>query len=60
MRLASAKLPVTTEVIDKTTPPRVGSDAVPAVSEGPRVITKGQLAAALEAAEQVAAKPAEL
>ena len=62
MRLASAKLPVTTEVIDRTTPPRVGTASVPAAPEGPRVITKGQLAAALEAAEAAAAeaKPAEV
>jgi len=60
MRLASAKLPVTTEVIDRTTPPRVGSEAVPAVDEGPRVITKGQLAAALEAAEAAKVTPAQL
>ena len=42
MKLASAKLPVTTEVIDKTTPPRLGFEAVDEIDLGPRIITKGQ------------------
>lgn len=48
MRLAAAKLPVTTEVIDKTTPPRIGRAEVDEVEEAPRVITKGQLQALAE------------
>lgn len=43
MRLAAAKLPVTTEVIDCSTSPRVGSKSVEPKDLGPRVITKGQL-----------------
>lgn len=42
MKLASAKLPVTTEVIDKNTPPRVGYEAVEAIDLGPKVITRGE------------------
>lgn len=50
MKLAAAKLPVTTEVIDRNTPPRVGFSEFPILDLGPRVITKGEHAAALELA----------
>ncbi|ORY87412.1 ribosomal protein L10e/L16 [Leucosporidium creatinivorum] len=47
MKLAAAKLPVTTEVIDKTTPPRVGFEAVEQLEEGPRIVTRGEIEAAI-------------
>lgn len=47
MRLAAAKLPVTTEVIDRTTPPRVGFEAVEQVEEAPRIISRGEFDAAV-------------
>lgn len=56
MRLAAAKLPVTSEVIDRTTPPRVGYESVEEVDLGPRVITKGQLEA-IRAAATLATEP---
>lgn len=58
MRLAAAKLPVTTEVIDRTTPPRVGFEGVETVSTGPRIITAGEYAAAVEKADLAAAAAA--
>ncbi|KAL8292215.1 hypothetical protein RQP46_001681 [Phenoliferia psychrophenolica] len=54
MRLAAAKLPVTTEVIDRNTPPRVGFEGVEVVPSGPRIITAGEYAAAVEAAKVAA------
>ena len=47
MRLAAAKLPVTTEVIDKTTPQRVGFAAVEQLEEAPRILTRGEFEASL-------------
>ena len=60
MRLAAAKLPVTAEVIDRTTPPRVGYESVEQEDLGPRVISKGQLEALQTAAsiEETPAAPA--
>lgn len=60
MRLAAAKLPVTTEVIDKTTPPRVGTSAVAVPDNGPRIITAGEYAATLKAAVEAPEKVTEL
>lgn len=44
MKLASAKLPVTTELITKETQPRVGFEAVEGAKLGPRIITAGEYA----------------
>lgn len=54
MRLAAAKLPVTTEIIDRTSQPRVGFSAVAPVDLGPRIITAGEHAEALKAATALA------
>ncbi|GAA6060034.1 hypothetical protein JCM10212_001031 [Sporobolomyces blumeae] len=54
MRLAAAKLPVTTEVIDRTSSPRVGLDAVPPPTSEPRIITLGERDATLAAAASAA------
>ncbi|SCV69831.1 BQ2448_1225 [Microbotryum intermedium] len=43
MKLAAAKLPVTTEIIDKTSPPRVGYTTIDAVVKTPKIIMKGEL-----------------
>ncbi|GAA5911909.1 hypothetical protein JCM5296_006642 [Sporobolomyces johnsonii] len=50
LRLAAAKLPVTTEVIDRTTTPRVGTESVETAKQEPRITTLGQHQAALAAA----------
>lgn len=55
MRLAAAKLPVTSEVIDKKTPPRVGYESVEQTNDGPRVITRGELEVLETAAAAAAA-----
>ncbi|SGY13770.1 BQ5605_C010g05970 [Microbotryum silenes-dioicae] len=43
MKLAAAKLPVTTEVIDKTSPPRVGYTTIDTIVKTPKIIKKGEL-----------------
>lgn len=53
MRLAAAKLPVTTEMIDRTTSARVGFSAVDVVAATPKVITAGQHALAMSALSAV-------
>ncbi|KAI5477569.1 hypothetical protein MNV49_006157 [Pseudohyphozyma bogoriensis] len=53
MRLASSKLPVTTEVIDRTTPPRVGTISVANVDLGPKTMTAGEAARLLATKEAV-------
>lgn len=47
MKLAAAKLPVTTEMIDRNTPPRVGYEAVEIVKVTPKIITAGEHALAM-------------
>ncbi|SCZ89643.1 BZ3500_MvSof-1268-A1-R1_Chr9g10515 [Microbotryum saponariae] len=43
MKLAAAKLPVTTEIIDKTSPPRVGYTTIGTIVKTPKIIKKGEL-----------------
>lgn len=50
MRLAAAKLPVTTEVIGRDSQARVGHEPVSAAKPTPRIVTLGQHEAALEQA----------
>ncbi|GAA5919989.1 hypothetical protein JCM1841_004417 [Sporobolomyces salmonicolor] len=50
LRLAAAKLPVTTEVVDRTSTPRVGTESVEAAKQGPRITTLAQHQATLAAA----------
>ncbi|GAA5934740.1 mitochondrial 54S ribosomal protein uL16m MRPL16 [Sporobolomyces koalae] len=50
MRLAAAKLPVTTEVIGRDSQARIGHEAVPVAKTQPRIVTLGQHEAALAAA----------
>ncbi|KAK4057248.1 39S ribosomal protein L16, mitochondrial [Microbotryomycetes sp. JL221] len=45
MRLAAAKLPVTTEVIDKTSGPRLGTVELTSEVKTPRIISKGEMEA---------------
>lgn len=49
MRLAAAKLPVTTEVIGRDSPARVGHEAVTIAKPSPRIVTLGQHEASLAA-----------
>lgn len=51
MRLAAAKLPVTTEVIGRESQARVGHEPVPVAKAEPRILTLGQHEASLRAAE---------
>lgn len=47
MKLAAAKLPVTTEMINRETAPRVGFTEAPVLNVSRKVITAGEHAAAL-------------
>ncbi|GAA6044542.1 hypothetical protein JCM8097_000487 [Rhodosporidiobolus ruineniae] len=47
MKLAAAKLPCTTEVVDRTSQARVGFEAVQKEKEAPRVVTLGEAQAML-------------
>ncbi len=49
MKLAAAKLPVTTEMIDRNSPPRVGYEAADVVKFTPKIITAGEHALAVSA-----------
>ncbi|GAA5896303.1 hypothetical protein JCM6882_000977 [Rhodosporidiobolus microsporus] len=51
MKLAAAKLPCTTEVVNRTSQPRVGFEAVEPAAAGPRVVTLGKAQAMLAAAK---------
>lgn len=50
MKLAAAKIPVTTEVIDRTSQARVGTDEVGLEVVSPRIITAGERTKILESA----------
>ncbi|GAA5971216.1 hypothetical protein JCM11641_004189 [Rhodosporidiobolus odoratus] len=50
MKLAAAKLPCTTEVVDRTSQPRVGFEAVELEKAAPRIVTLGQAQAMVAAA----------
>ncbi|GAA5854076.1 hypothetical protein JCM8547_008216 [Rhodosporidiobolus lusitaniae] len=57
MKLAAAKLPCTTEVVDRTSQARVGFDAVELEKASPRVVTLGEAQAMLAAQEVAAPTP---
>ncbi|GAA5826513.1 hypothetical protein JCM11251_002405 [Rhodosporidiobolus azoricus] len=56
MKLAAAKLPCTTEVVDRKSQARIGFEAVQSADAGPRVVTLGE-AQAMAAAQQTAEAP---
>ncbi|GAA6003015.1 hypothetical protein JCM10207_001946 [Rhodosporidiobolus poonsookiae] len=58
MKLAAAKLPCTTEVVDRTSQARIGFEAVHAEKVAPRVVTLGEAQAMLAAQSSNAAAPA--
>ncbi|BGP16951.1 hypothetical protein JCM10213_007396 [Rhodosporidiobolus nylandii] len=51
MKLAAAKLPCTTEVVDRTSQPRVGFEAVEVAKPAPRIVTLGEAQAMVAAAQ---------
>lgn len=53
MKLAAAKLPVTTEIIDRNSLPRLGFTNVNAINLGPNIITAGEYAKRLELANSL-------
>lgn len=60
MKLAAAKLPVTTEMIDRSSAPRVGFAAVDVAPSTPKIITAGEHALAMSALSALQAdKPVE-
>lgn len=59
MKLAAAKLPCTTEVVDRSSHARVGFADVEKEALAPRVVTLGQVQAAQAAAQGTATAAAE-